>query len=114
MPRYMLLINDTPADYADLTPQQIEEIIGKFMAWTQSLQERGKLLGGEKLKDEGGKRVTSAGVVDGPFAETKEIVGGYYLIEAADYAEAAELSRECPSLAMGGSVDVREVDELPS
>ncbi len=114
MPRYMLLINDTPADYADLSPQQIEELIGRFMVWTRSLQEKGKHLGGEKLKDEPGKRVTSSGVVDGPFAETKEILGGYYLIEAADYEEAAELSRECPSLELGGSVDVREIEEIPS
>ncbi len=114
MPRYMLLINDTPANYADLTPQQIEELIGKYMAWTKSLQDKGKHLGGEKLKDEAGKRVTSAGVVDGPFVETKEIVGGYYLIEAADYREASELSQGCPSLEFGGSVDVREIDEVPS
>ncbi len=51
-------------------------------------------------------------VLDGPYAEAKEIVGGYYLITAKDYDEACEVARGVPTLTYGGSVEVREVDEV--
>ena len=83
----------------------------------QDIEHRqGKLAGGLKLKDEGGRRMTRNGdgvrVVDGPFAEAKEVVGGFFLIEAADYDEAVEISRSCPHLVYGQSIELREVDPI--
>ncbi len=49
-------------------------------------------------------------MVDGPFAETKETIGGYYLVEAPSYAEAVEIACTCPILGAGGSVEVRELE----
>ena len=58
------------------------------------------MAGGEKLAEEGGKVVSArrsrVTIVDGPYSETKEVVGGYFLVQAADYAEAVELARDCP------------------
>jgi hypothetical protein len=51
-------------------------------------------------------------VIDGPYSETKEIIGGYYVIEAPDYAGAVELLRDCPHLSYG-KIEVRQHDEMP-
>jgi hypothetical protein len=50
--------------------------------------------------------------VDGPFAEAKEVIGGYFVIQAADYAEAVRLSTECPHLRYGGRIELREIHQL--
>jgi len=113
MPQFMLLLHETPGTYAKLSPTEIQAIIEKYAAWTGKLAAAGKLVGGHKLKEEGGKALAKAGdrvtVVDGPYSETKEVVGGYYLIEAADYAEAVELARGCPHVHYG-RIEVRQVD----
>ena len=51
-------------------------------------------------------------VVDGPYAEAKEVVGGYFLIEAADYDEAVEISKGCPHLKYGGRIELRQIDPI--
>ena len=51
-------------------------------------------------------------ITDGPFSETKEVVGGYWMIDAADYDEAIELSRDCPHIEYGASLEVREVEQV--
>jgi hypothetical protein len=52
-------------------------------------------------------------VVDGPYSEAKEVLGGYFLVEAADYDAAVELSRDCPHLRYGRRIELRQVDEIP-
>jgi hypothetical protein len=72
------------------------------------------MLGGDPLKG-GGTTLRMRGgelVVDGPYAETKESVGGYFLIQAADLAEASDVARGCPILTYGGVVELRELDEM--
>ncbi len=117
MAKYLLILSDQPVSYTDLSPEEAQTVIGKYRAWSDKLAEAGKLHGGQKLKDEGGKVITKKGdqvsAVDGPYSETKEIIGGYFLIEARDYSEAVELARDCPHLAYG-KIDVREVEVLPS
>ena len=51
-------------------------------------------------------------VKDGPYAEAKEVVGGYFIIEAKDYAEAAKLCEDCPQLELNGRIELREVDKM--
>jgi hypothetical protein len=71
-----------------------------------------------KLRDETGKNITGVGpnqvVTDGPYAETKEIIGGYWIITAANYGEAVKLASTCPSLEFGSRIEVREVEDLSS
>jgi hypothetical protein len=93
------------------TPEESETIMGKWVAWMQSI--------GASLKDRGqplepeGKVVASNGAVtDGPFAEAKDIVGGYTLVEADTIAKACEFARGCPILEVGGSVEVRPVMQM--
>jgi hypothetical protein len=113
MPQFMLLLHETPGIYAKLSPSEIQAIIEKYAAWTGKLAAAGKLVGGHKLKEEGGKALSKAGdhltVVDGPYSETKEVVGGYFVLRAANYDEAVQLCSDAPHLPYG-RIEVREVD----
>lgn len=116
MPSYMLLLYDNPAAFADVTPAQMQAVIAEYQAWSGKLAGNGQLLGGEKLKDEGGKHMTQSGgkarVVDGPYAEAKEVIGGYFTIKAENYDHAVELSKDCPHLKYGARIEVREVEPM--
>ncbi len=113
MAQFILFIRGGYEAYEGFTPEQIQQAIERYRQWARNLQAQGRLVDAFKLKDDGGRRVeTRSGqlVVDGPFAETKETIGGYYVVKAADYAEACEIAKECPALAEGGSVEVREIE----
>ncbi len=117
MPKFMLIIQQTPnqGGFGQSPPEEIQDIMERFRAWGAKLRAAGKIVSGEKLAEEGGKVVTtqkgSVVVLDGPYSETKEVVGGYLLIQAEDYEEAIELVSTCPGLGLG-SIAVRQVDEL--
>ncbi|MBV9719423.1 MAG: transcription initiation protein [Candidatus Eremiobacteraeota bacterium] len=91
-----------------------QQIMQKWMTWFKELGASGNLKdGGQPLEAEGkvvnGK---SGSVTDGPYAESKDLVGGYTLIEADTLARAAELAKGCPILERGGLVEVRPVMKL--
>jgi hypothetical protein len=113
MAQFMLLMRGGAMEYQAFSPEQIQQAIQKYEDWARRLIQQGQLHGGDKLRDDGGRLVHSQNgqiVVDGPFTETKETIGGYYLVEAPGYAEAVEIARTCPILAAGGSVEVREIE----
>jgi hypothetical protein len=97
----------------DLSPQQMQEEIEKWGAWIRQLSDRGVFKGGEPLA-EGGKVLTgrSKTVTDGPYAEAKDVVGGFLLITAENLDQATELARGCPIFENEGSLEVREVRQL--
>lgn len=111
--KFVLLLRDDPKTYANYSPEQFQQLIEKYKAWAEMMGRKGLLESGRKLK-EGGKVLTRAGgklsVKDGPYGETKEIVGGFYLIKADSYEHAVELCREHPSFATQGAVEIREID----
>jgi len=114
--RYAILIYDTQT--ANPSPEPPDpavwgEIMGDYNGYTQMLKDTGRYLGGEALEPvttattvrvQDGKRVTT----DGPFAETKEALGGFYLIEAKDLDEALDVAAQCPGAPLG-SIEVRPV-----
>lgn len=109
MPQYILLLHEDPAAFAGVSPSEMQAVIQKYGAWSQKLAQAGQLRGGEKLED-GTGRVIRAGVVsDGPYTEAKEVIGGYFVIEAASYDEAVEISRSCPHCEYG-VVEVRQIE----
>ena len=116
MSNFMLLLHERPSDFADLAPSEVQRIITEYSSWREGLMSQGRLTGGQKLKDEGGRVLALNGgevrVVDGPFAEAKEVMGGFFIIEAADYDEAVEISRTCPHLKYGSRIEVREIDPI--
>jgi hypothetical protein len=116
MSQFLLALYDNPADWVTLSPEEIQKAIEKYRAWSEKLRASGKLAGSNKLRDQSGRVMRGAGgrlrVTDGPFSETKEVLGGYFLIDAADYDEAVALCRDHPHLAYGGTIEVREIDQL--
>ncbi|HMS15598.1 MAG TPA: YciI family protein [Planctomycetota bacterium] len=116
MPKFMLLLLDNPSEFADLTPAQMQAVVQEYGAWAESMGKANKLLGGEKLQDEGGKVLRKKGsqvaVTDGPFAESKEVLGGYFLLSADNYAEAVELAKSCPHMKYGAATHIRQIDEV--
>jgi hypothetical protein len=93
------------------TPEESGQIMQRWMNWFKELTASGNLKdGGQPLEDEG-KVVKDGGrtVTDGPFAEAKDLVGGYTLITADSIARAAELAKGCPILERDGLVEVRPI-----
>jgi hypothetical protein len=117
MPKYMLLLHDDPSAFATVSPAQMQAIIEKYAAWGAKLQSAGVLVGGHKLTDEPGRvmrgRNGSVRVTDGPYSETKEVLGGFYTIEAASYDQAVATARDCPHFEYGGAIEIRQIDEMP-
>lgn len=93
--------------------QQMQEIMGKWMAWIDKLAKAGQYVSGEPLLPTGkiikGSNKT---VTDAAFAEGKEIIGGYFIINAADYDEAVALCADYPDYENGGTVIVRQVMKM--
>lgn len=113
MPKFMLLLRGGDDYYAHLSPEETQKIIQQYFAFADKLRSGGHYLGGDELTADGKvvRMKADAFVVDGPYTETKEGIGGYYLIEARDLDEAAELAKDCPSLAHGGLIDIRPINE---
>jgi len=94
------------------SPQELQKNMEKWVAWFKELDTNGR------MKDPGNPLAASGKVVsgkrkivsDGPFAEAKDVVGGYILIEAETLAEATDIAKGCPILEVGGSVEVRPVE----
>lgn len=116
MPKYMLLLHDDPSVFTSMSPEQMQQAIEKYMAWGQKLRKSGVLVTSDKLTDEPGRVIRGKNgqvrVTDGPYSETKEVLGGYYTIQAESYEQAIERARECPHLSFGGTIEVRQVDEM--
>ncbi len=93
----------------DKSPQEIQQAIDAFYAWHDRLVKEGKMKSGQRLATQG-KIVSRNGVTDGPFAETKEVIGGYWFFVAESLAEAAELAAQNPCLACGLTYEVRPIE----
>jgi hypothetical protein len=116
MPAYMLLLHQSPSKFRDLSPEEIQQIIARYKAWREELVRQNRLRGGEKLSNDGGRRLRIQGsqvsVTDGPYSEAAEVLGGYFAIEAASYDEAVEIARTCPHLTGSQWIEVRQVDSM--
>jgi hypothetical protein len=93
---------------ASMTPEAMQQMMERWRVWIGEGFQKGWMLdSGDALTQEGRVVRPAKVVTDGPFIETKEIVGGYSLIQADTIAAAAELAHGCPALLSGGSVEVR-------
>ncbi len=117
--RYMLLIYDDEGQWHSRSEEERGAIIEEYFADTRELEERGAFVAGDALQPtgtattvrvNGGETMTT----DGPFAETKEQLGGYYLVDVDSLDEAIEWAAKIPSAARGlGSIEVRPLMEIP-
>jgi hypothetical protein len=115
--QYMLLIYASEAEGRRVSEAQMREVMQDYMTFTQSIAEAGQLKAGDPL--EGTSTATTVRVrngktvvTDGPFAETKEQLGGYYIVEARDLDEAIGIAARVPG-ARFGSVEVRPIRKIP-
>lgn len=112
MSKYLFLFRGG-LNYAAATPESIQANMMKWNAWMGGLAQSGKMLSGEPL-DAPGKTLSGKDkkLTDGPFAEGRELVGGFVIVEASGMDEAVELSKGCPIFENDGSVEVRPVREM--
>ncbi|HTP69622.1 MAG TPA: YciI family protein [Dongiaceae bacterium] len=114
--QYLLLIYDQEAQFASMSEKEQMAIYQEYMALVEELKERKIYIGGNPLKPTSTAatvrvRKGKKGVTDGPFAETKEQLGGYFLIEAKDLDEAIEVASRIPT-ARDGSIEVRPIQPI--
>ena len=115
MPNFMLILQGPPGPYEEISPEKREQAFNKYRAWGDRMRAADRIVGGGKLKDEGGKIVAArqgrVSLTDGPYSEAKEVIGGYVTLRAADYDEVAALVRDHPHLEFG-TIAIREVDPM--
>jgi len=113
--KFMLILHNAPGVLRNLSPEEMQQKIEKYQSWINKIRSSGRYVSSEKLGEEGGKLLSRQGgrvnVVDGPYSETKEVVGGYFVLRAANYEEAIELTRDCPFLE-DGRIELRQTDPM--
>jgi hypothetical protein len=99
------------SDPSAQSPEQMQKSMQKWLAWFKELGENGYIKDPGHPLERTGKVVSGKqkSVHDGPYAEAKDIINGYMLIEAEDLPRAVEISKGCPILELGGSVEVRQI-----
>jgi hypothetical protein len=112
--QYMVLIYDNEAKWESLSPEEQGRVMKEYRDFTESIVKSGHFRSGDQLAPSGQARSLrfrdgQVLATDGPFAETREQLAGYYLVEARDAEEAVALAGRIPSLRIGGSVEVRPV-----
>lgn len=109
---YLLFFREPHGDcYEGLSPEQRTDLGNQWNAWYEGLAARGKVQHGHPLHPTGRVVTGTRGgsIVDGPFAEAKEAIGGYFLLTVSGLEEATEIARQCPSLYLGMTVEVRPI-----
>ena len=112
MEKFMLIFHGGIKSNA--SPEELQANMGKWMAWIDKLRKANQYVAGEPLLP-GGKLVSGAkgkSVTDGPYTEGKEVVGGFFIVNAKDIEEAVELAKGCPDLEQGSKVQVRQVMKI--
>jgi len=114
---YLLLIHDDESVYATLSENELSSLGQEYGAYTEALKTSGVYRDGRQLQPSSASTTVTVRdgeqvVTDGPFAETKEQLGGFYLIEAATLDEALEAAAAIPSVKFGGVVEVRPIVEM--
>jgi hypothetical protein len=108
MPQFILMLRDSGAFPEDMTAADMQQVLDRYGAWAEKVQARGQKLhdgqGRVLVRKDGGVAVS-----DGPYVESKEVVGGYFVLDAADYDAAIHASRDCPHLDFG-SIEVRQIE----
>lgn len=113
MKQFLLLLHEDIQKMSELSPREMQEIAIAHMAWANKLAEAGNLISGDGLHEKGilitGKDCI---IKDGPYLESKEIIGGYYLLQAEDLQTIVELAKDCPTHLFGGTTEIRTIMEM--
>lgn len=109
MKEFMMIFRNEKSNSEMPSPEQMQAMVKEWQDWIGGIAAQGKFVATNALGFEG-QTVSSKGVVsDGPYAELKEIVGGYIIVQAQTLKDAVKLSEGCPTLRAGGKVEIRDV-----
>lgn len=115
MAEYLLLLHESPSKFKSLSPTEMQAMLGKYSAWAGKLGQAGRLVGGKKLTEEGGRHLRrdrgQMVASEGPYAEARDVVSGIFIVTATDYEDARALAADCPHLE-NGWIEVRAVDAM--
>lgn len=110
MPRFMFVYRGGHEEMEEASSEEMQQVMQMWMDWIQEGNEAGWMVdGGDGLKPEGAIVNPDLSVMDGPFPESKELVGGYSMVDAPNLSTAIELAKSSPMLKSGGTVEVREM-----
>ena len=114
--QYMLLIHDDPSAWAGMSEEQVNAVMGEYFAYSAAIRDEGIFVDGQPLQGADAARTVRVRngeriVADGPFAETKEIVGGYYVVDCDTDDQAIDAAARIPS-ARFGAIEVRPVMQM--
>jgi hypothetical protein len=117
MNQYILMLHNDPKVFQteDMSPQRIQEIFGKYRAWRERMAGEGRLAGSNKLEATTGRVMRAENgngkvhITDGPYTESKEVIGGFFVVKAESYEDAVKLAGDCPHLEYG-TIEVRRIE----
>jgi hypothetical protein len=113
MPEFMLLLHDPGSFPENMSPEEMQAVIERYVAWRNRVETGGRRVTGHKLRDGEGRLMRGTGVsttvTDGPYAEAREVIGGVFIVDAADYDDVVNLARDCPHLEFG-TIEIREIE----
>lgn len=116
MPKFLLILRGDPDVWRHQGQAELQALIERFEAWAGRLMGERRFLDGKKLADGEGRVLARDGgtvrVTDGPYGESKELVGGFHVIEADDYEHAVRLCQDHPELSIRGTVEIRRLDPM--
>lgn len=116
MPKFMVILHNAPDVYRKRSPEELQQTFTRYQSWMEgTMRASGRYVSGEKLVEEGGKRLSrqtgELTIMDGPYSEAKEVVGGYFVFRAASYEEAVQVLRDSPFL-NDCRVELRQTDPM--
>lgn len=111
MSDYILLLRGGKSPSEGDSAEQRNKALQSYRDWAMKLQNENRLLDAAKLQSDGRRLLKKSGniQIDGPFTETKETIGGFYIVSAESQGEIEKIARECPIFSEGGSVEIREI-----
>jgi hypothetical protein len=112
MKEFLLIFRTDYNTMQQRTPEQAEYMTQKWMDWVGSIGAQNKLVSRGNRLQNSGRIVKNTLVTNGPYTDIKESIGGYSIIKAESYDDAAEIAKNCPVLLSGGNVEVREIDAM--
>jgi hypothetical protein len=113
MKKFLLLLHEDIEKMSELSPKEMGELVQAHTEWANKLAEAGYLISGDGLSENGTTIVGKDSVIkDGPYMESKEIIGGYYLLQAENLETIVEISKDCPCHLWGGITEIRPIMEM--
>ncbi len=112
-PGFILIVRQFSPELEAKTPEEERLRVKEYGAWARDLGQRGLLIGGEKLKDEGrllSQQNGSAAIAETPLKASEGAIAGYFLLPSSSYDQAVSIARTCPHVKHGGTVELRQID----